>query len=174
MVIEKIENENYLLEDSIHPELKEMFLTWVSGELYSKDFYRKMEDFWKAKGIYSLSLHVCCNNNISILASNCSTFNVPYPEEEDDDWKDIFDPIKDAFTFEIERLEELYDIINKAFELKDWYSYRIANNMLCGQVENVNLLRKLNNIIKSDLTTDSILNELRHNIPYTVNCHCPC
>ncbi len=166
MIIEK-EETNYLKNDSFCPELKEMFITWTSGELFAKDYYKKMVDFWHSKGIYQLD-HIKTFAECSttcILKQNCLSINIPYPEDEDNDWKDMFDPIKDAFNFEMERLNEAYEIVDKAQELKDWNAYNVGLHLVQCQVRNVNTMRTLNQIISSELSTDTIIKELSKQIP---------
>lgn len=170
MIIEK-EKTSYLLKDSIHPELKEMFITWVSGELFAKDYYKKIIDFWHSKGIYQLDdiISFTSHSIMYALKDNCLVIDIPYPEEEDNDWEDVFDPIEDAFNFEMDRLNELYDIINKAQELKDWNSYNLALNEVRWQIDNVNKLRILNQIISSELSTGTIIKEISKKLPSS-NC----
>lgn len=163
MIISQEKKIDYLENDSIKPEVKELFEEWLSGDMYIKEFFNQLKQFYKDRGIYDFEhfyIKVPCIKYK--LEHYCSTINIPHPEEFEQNWKELFDPINTLMELAVVRLDELYDILEKCNELKDFTGHHLAYNMIPDQVEFLCLSRKMHNIAENELpTSDKIANIIK-------------
>lgn len=133
MVIKEGNKESKFGDYVVHPEVQKLLVNQLSNELYNKLMYESFASFFALKGFSELEryykdrakeeeLHYQWIKNF--LTTNDCDFEHPGVDDVDEDVKELVDPFEITLDAEIETTEDIYKIVDKALECKDYITYQ--------------------------------------------------
>lgn len=159
-------NEWNLNKCSIHPDLQKMLIEQMSVELYNHNLYRSFANYYSVNGLNKLSDYYSMRAQeeynhflwcIKFANESDLRYDLPKIDEVNEKLDNFITPFEIALDAEIETTEMIYDMADRAREVKDniFLQWLYKSGLLVDeQSEECSLSRKTLAIMNLD---DSIL-----------------